>query len=136
MLKSKNLSKSKVDWRHAPDISERVARLISLVSIDWVDPDRIYCFRSTGSRARAIARIWGLQKVWQQALDTSPAYCLEVLSESFDNLSPEKQDEVLLHEIAHIPKTFSGALLPHTMHGKGSFHSKLGQLITLYKKRV
>ena len=90
------------------------------------------CFRSVGSKSRAYARTWGLPKIWQSALKVEPGYIIEVISHYFDKLSAKDQDKVLLHEIGHIPKNFSGALLPHTRHGKGSFHGKLNDLIERY----
>ena len=74
----------------------------------------------------------GLPKIWQNALQVEPAYIIEVISRYFDNLSQKDQDKVLLHEIGHIPKNFSGALLPHTRHGKGNFRGKVDELIQRY----
>lgn len=109
--------------------------LVKLVEIDWIKTEHVHCFRSTGSTSRAVARIWGFNKVWQLALKEDPAYCLEVVSERFDKLDKKHKDEVLLHELAHIPKNFSGALVPHTKKRKGSFHDKLDGFIVAYNKR-
>ena len=38
---------------------------------------------------------------------------IEVISERFDNLPKEKQDEILVHELQHIPKKFTGGLRKH-----------------------
>lgn len=122
------------DWQHAPDISARIEYLTSIVEMPWLKTYRIFCFRSYDSSARAYARIWGFNKVWQLALEQEPAYAIEVLSEKFDDLSQDKKDEVLLHELAHIPHTFSGSLLPHTRRGKGSFHGRLKSMVSQYKK--
>lgn len=100
-------------WNPADDIKERIADLTSSGQFDYVVKDQVYCFRSTGSKSRAIARIWSLPKIWQQALDILPAYCLEVISERFDKLDYDEQSKVLVHELMHIPQTFSGALLSH-----------------------
>lgn len=97
----------------APDIQERVGRIIQVLNLDYINSLRIVCMRSKGSTANAYARIWNLPQIWQKALDIRTYYIIEVLSENFDCLDEEHQDKVLIHELIHIPKTFSGALRPH-----------------------
>jgi predicted metallopeptidase len=123
---------SKFDWEEAPDIKARVLKLIGVLEMDTVLFERLFFYRSVGSKSRAYARTWGLPKLWQNALGVEPAYIIEVISHYFDNLSRKDQDKVLLHELSHIPKNFSGALVPHTHRRKGSFHHKLGELINRY----
>lgn len=128
----RGLKYSKFDWQEAPDIKARVLRLMESLQLDYLLGERLFFYRSTGSKSRAYARTWGLPRLWQNALKAEPAYIIEVISHRFDKLSPKDQDKVLLHEIGHIPKNFSGALLPHTRHGKGSFHNKVDELIQRY----
>ncbi len=128
--------RGKINWEDAKDIQKRINFLIKKVPIDWVTPKNIYAFRSINANTRAYARIWGLGRIWQQALDLEPSYVIEVISEKFDHLSQDQKDEILLHEIAHIPKNFSGSLMPHKRRGKGNFHDKLKQMITQYKKSI
>lgn len=127
-----NCKSKRVEWISAPDIKKRISRLVVGLNIDWIRTSRVYCFRSTGSKTRARARIWGLSRIWQMALATKPAYIIEVISEKFDYLSRKEQDQILLHEFAHIPKNFSGSLLPHIRHGKRNFRWKVDELITRY----
>lgn len=110
-------------WNFAPDISERINFLVKHLTLDYIRPVNIVCFRSRGSVSRATARIWSLPTIWQQALDVGPHYCLEVIGEKFDRLSADDQERVLIHELLHIPKTFSGALVPHRSraHGRKTF---------------
>lgn len=103
-----------IKYYRAPDIKQRIMKLASEQGFENVNADRIYCFRSKGSSSkRILARIWSFPKIWQLALYMEPRYVIEVLSERFDNLSKEKQDEVLIHELKHVPKKFTGGLRTH-----------------------
>lgn len=106
------------------------------LKLDWVVKKDVVVYRSINSKSRAVARIWGLSKVWQLALNEKPKYVLEVISERFEKLGRREKDRVLLHELAHIPRTFSGALLPHTRKGKGSFQCRLREMVVRYKKKL
>lgn len=97
----------------APDITEKLNYMMSILNYDHIDGKRIVCMRSYGSKSRAIARIWGLSKAWQKALDIKPHYIIEVIHPRFDKLGKEDQEKTLLHELLHIPKKFSGGLVPH-----------------------
>lgn len=131
----RSIKYSKINWDNAPDIKKRVKQLVSSLEIENFDTSRIYCFRSVNAKTRAYARIWGFAKIWQIALDQKPAYILEVISEKFDKLNYLEQDKVLLHELVHIPKNFSGALVPHRKRGAGNFHDKLRELIVTYQSK-
>lgn len=137
-IKSKrksNKSRASVDWKEAVDIKDRINSLTKELELDWIDTSRLHCFRSKNSKSRAYARIWGLSRIWQKALTQEPAYIIEVLSEKFDKLSKQRQDEILLHEIAHIPKNFSGSLLPHIRkRGKRNFEDRVRELVELNRK--
>lgn len=100
-------------WTPAPEISRRITFLIKHLGFDYIDPAQIHCFRGSGSTGRATARIWSLPTIWQQALGVSPAYCIEVIAEKFDRAGLAEQEKVLIHELLHIPKTFSGSLVAH-----------------------
>lgn len=123
------MKKGKIDWQEASDVKKDLIHLIKASEISWVKPSRIFTYRSTDAKTRAYARIWGLSRIWQQALKIDPAYILEVISEKYDKLSPHEKNKVLLHELAHIPKNFSGALVPHIRHGKRNFYTKVNNLI-------
>lgn len=126
-----------VDWEEAPDIKMHVESLARELELDWLQLDNIYYMRSTTSKARAYARIWGLSKVWQMALGKPPSYVIEVLAQHFDHLPEREKAKVLLHEITHIPKNFSGSLIPH-IHKKGArnFHDKVDELFAQYLRKL
>lgn len=127
--------KTRVEWVQDEAIRQRVVRLVIDLEIDWIMPDSIHTFRSYNSTSNAIARIWGLNKVWQMALGQEPSYIIEVISERFDKLDERQKDEVILHELAHIPKNFSGSLMAHS-HAKGAFHDKLQGFIASYRRNL
>lgn len=124
----RNVSKGPVLWENAPDIKIRIKKLLVLTSLPF-NVENITALRSYNSRAHAYARIWGLSKVWQMTLNKDPHYIIEILSEKYDSLTDTKKDEVLLHELAHIPANFSGSLVPHIRRGKRNFKSKVDKLI-------
>ncbi len=132
MFKKKKKSKPSVSWELDKEIEKRSLELIKSLELEWLSYGRIFFYRSINSKARAYARTWGLPRLWQRTLNVEPAYIVEVISEHFDKLSERDQDKVLLHELTHIPHNFSGALVPHTRHKKGSFHDKLDILIEKY----
>lgn len=107
-----------MEFEHAPDIQKRLNTILKKISFPQIIPKRIIAFRSFGSKSRARARIYSFPRVWQMALKVKPHYVIEVLSEKFDNLNYDDQTKILIHELMHIPKTFSGALLPHRGRGK------------------
>lgn len=133
MNRSRKEQKSlKFNWVTAPDIKRRTIHLVKSLEMTWISSNGIHFYRSHGSKTRAYARTWGLPKIWQDTLRTGPAYIIEVISKHFDGLSQDQKDKVLIHELTHIPKNFSGALIPHIRHGKRSFHKKVDDLISRY----
>jgi len=107
-----------VQFDFAPDIKKDIQKIVKKLQFDYVFPARITCFRSFGSSSRAFARIWSMPHIWQKALKIKPHYCIEVLSEKFDKLNEKQKTKVLIHELLHIPKNFSGALLGHRSRGR------------------
>lgn len=107
-----------MDFSYASDVEKMVEKILKSNLFSHVRQKNIYCVRSKGSRARAYARIWGLSRIFQFAAGYRPTYVIEVLSRYFDRLNEQEKIKVLIHELMHIPKTFSGSLLSH----RGRFH--------------
>jgi predicted metallopeptidase len=120
-------------WFPAPDINHRISHLITHLDLTHADAARIFCFRSQGSVGRTTARIWSLPSIWQLALNEKPGYCLEVISEKFDRLSLDNQERVLIHELMHIPRTFSGSLSPHRNSSRRIFRRYHDEVENLYR---
>ncbi|MEM2124835.1 MAG: putative metallopeptidase [Candidatus Methanosuratincola sp.] len=103
-----------ISYCPAHDLEVIVREVVQKAGMKHIDPDRVLCFRSRGSKSkRIIARCYSLPKIWQMGLDTPAHYIIEVISEHFDRLSREEKVKVVIHELLHIPKTFGGGLRPH-----------------------
>lgn len=107
-----------MEWKKALDIQKEVRQIIKTLNLFHIKRSRVFCYRTLGSKSRSYARIWSFPKVFQKALGLEPAYVIEVLAKHFDKLGPDEQKKVLIHELLHIPKNFSGALLPHRGRGR------------------
>lgn len=109
------MSRSSKSWEFqmADDVHNLMADIVARLDMDYIKVDRVFCVRSTHSKAKAYARIWGLSRIFQFTAGYQPTYVIEVLSQHFDKLSTERKKKVIIHELLHIPKTFSGALRSH-----------------------
>lgn len=102
-----------MEWEEAKEIKQNIKEILTVLNLPHINASRIFCFRTQGSKSRSYARIWSFPKIFQIALTIKPAYVIEVLSKHFDKLDDDSKKKVLIHELLHIPKNFSGALLPH-----------------------
>ena len=102
-----------MEWTRDVNLQKILNKLVRNLGFEHIDPSYVHMFRTRGSKARAYARIWSFPKIFQEVLNVPPAYIIEVLSEKFDKLSDDNKTKVLIHELLHIPKNFSGALAPH-----------------------
>jgi predicted metallopeptidase len=101
-----------MQWRPARDIFSRLRRILRALDLVYIDAHRIHCVRVWGSRANALARIWGLPPIFQEALRLRSHYVIEFMVPAFDRLPREEQDRVIIHELLHIPRSFSGGIRP------------------------
>ena len=118
----------------APELSYKFSEIIKKLGFDYIKPENLVPFRSYGSKSRAIARIWSLPRIWQIALQKDAHYCIEVVSERFDRLSETDKEKVIIHELLHIPKNFSGSLLPHRQRSKRIDKRTVDKLHMQFKK--
>ncbi len=102
-----------MEWEEAQEIKKEIKKIVRILNMEHIDTSRIFCYRTHGSKSRSYARIWSMPKIFQRALNIKSAYVIEVLSKHFDKLNHDDQKKVLIHELLHIPKNFSGALVPH-----------------------
>lgn len=102
----------------APDVTRLMRHVLRRIPFEHVKAAQITCMRSQKATGRAYARIWSFPNIWQKALSLPPHYIIEVLSQHFDKLSDDDKTRTIIHELMHIPKNFSGALVPH----RGRYH--------------
>jgi len=124
-----------VEADFALDVQGKTEEIIESLGLAHVDQFRVICMRSKGSTANAYARIWNLPKIWQKALGVKTYYIIEVISEKFDPLEEDEQEKIIIHELLHIPKTFSGALVPHECFGQRIDYKTVSRIHKLYKER-
>lgn len=122
-------------YSEAPDVKKSLQEIVAYLSMSHIDLARVYCRRSRGSAARrTVARIHGLGKIWQSALELGPCYVIEVISEKYDVLSLEDKEKTLIHELLHIPKSFAGGFRPHKGHVTRRSVEKLYRALTMERK--
>lgn len=119
-------------WHKAEDIQEELSRIVeNLEDFSHIRPERVFCYRSTQAKTRAYARIWSFPKIFQEALAIDAAYIVEAVSEKYERLDKKNKTKVLIHELLHIPKNFSGSLLPHK-YGHKTIEKEVERLYKLY----
>jgi predicted metallopeptidase len=109
-----------INYREDPEIKADVLSIIKKLNMSHIDPERVICIRSHGTKSRrVVARCHVLPRIMQEALKTKPHYVIEVVSERFDKLSKEEKIKTLIHELLHIPKSFGGGFRHHNyVNGK------------------
>lgn len=124
-----------LDWNDADEIKKDIEHILTTLDFSHIDASRIFCFRTFGSKSRSYARIWSMPKIFQRALQIQPAYVIEVLSKYYDKLDEDSKKKVLIHELLHIPKNFSGALLPHRSRHR-HLQTEVNALFKQYKIKL
>lgn len=107
-----------MNYKIAPEIKRTVRLLVKNLNFSHIKVNNIHCIRSFDAKTRAYARIWGMARLFKEVAGLEPHYIIEVNARYFDKLDEREKIKTLIHELMHIPKTFSGALLPH----RGRYH--------------
>jgi predicted metallopeptidase len=132
VVKRKKAKSSRLEWEKDSVLQKEMEDIVASLDMLHVNAKRVFCYRTSGSKARAYARIWSFPKIFQEVLLIEPAYVMEIISEKFDRLATDDKKKVIIHELLHIPKNFSGALLPHS-YG----HTRIEREVdVLFKKYV
>ena len=97
-----------IRYLEALDVKRLVDEIADSLDFFHVVRQFVYCYRSVGSKSkRVIARIYGLGKIWQEALRKPPIYVIEVISERYDKLSDEEKE--LLRQFDALRKQREGS---------------------------
>lgn len=107
-----------MQYEKAPEIKKIIDVLVDKLEMSYIKKTSIYAIRSFDAKTRAIARIWGMSRLFHEVAGLTPTYIIEVNAKRFDKLGERDRIKTLIHELMHIPKTFSGALLAH----RGRYH--------------
>lgn len=118
----------------APDVQSMMEEVIGKLSMP-IDTKRVVCMRTLNSKSNAYARIWAFPKIWQKALGMPPVYVIEVISQHFDKLGEEEKQKTIIHELLHIPKTFSGGLVPHQCFGQRIDKRRVEKIFREFKQK-
>src|SRR3990167_9143865 len=129
------MKNSRLEWEEAKDVKREIVKIVKTLELTHVKTSRVFCYRTEGSKARAYARTWMMPKIFQNALGIEPAYVIEVLSRYYDRLSDDEKSKVLIHELLHIPRNFSGALLSHRGRSRHIGHDA-NALFKEYKSKI
>jgi predicted metallopeptidase len=77
-----------------------------------ISKEDVYLIYSNSS-SRTLAFCHGLPKWWQVALRAQPKYVVAIHERQWTRLNSKERLKVLVHELYHIPRTFSGGLRDH-----------------------
>ncbi|MBN1923555.1 MAG: metallopeptidase [Nanoarchaeota archaeon] len=123
-------------FKRAFEEEEIIKDIVSKLGWDYINSEQVRCVYSEKSTSRALARIWSTPRIFSYAFGTKPLYVIELLKHKFHKLSEEEKIKVLIHELLHIPKTFSGALTPHVKMGKTIACKSLDKLFHQYVQQL
>ncbi len=132
---SRGKQNSKLEWDNAHEVKKDIVGILKVLDFSHIEKSRIFCFKTIGSKSRSYARIWAMPKIFQRALNIKPAYVIEVLSKYYDKLDEDSKKKVLIHELMHIPKNFSGSLLPHRSRHR-HLQTEVNKLFKEYKSKL
>ncbi len=103
-----------MDYYLADDVAALTKKIIKILDFRHIDISRLGFIRSKGTKSKNIqARIHTIGKIWFTSFNISPLYTIEVISEIYDRLTQDEKEQVIIHELLHIPRGFSGGFVQH-----------------------
>lgn len=95
----------------------------ALPEFSHIDPERVHLI-SSNSNSRALAYCHEMSSRIQFALGLKPNYVIEIVEKNWNKLGAEERAKVLIHELYHIPRTFSGYLRQHNRRSGFTSYSR------------
>ncbi|MBU0930328.1 MAG: hypothetical protein KJ623_04640 [Nanoarchaeota archaeon] len=97
-----------VEYIEDLELKERAIQIAKKCNLDHIDFDRVHFYRYT-CNTRTCAKITGFFKTLQLAYPhIRPFYVITFNDFNFARENEKSQNQTILHELLHIPKTFSG----------------------------
>jgi predicted metallopeptidase len=122
-----------IRYELAPDIEKVAKSIAEKISFNHIDFERLLFFGSHGSKSKhTAARIHSLSRVWRFAFEMEVQYAIEVISHNFDKMDSSEKEKVIIHELLHIPRGFSGGFVNHK---KRITPKKINFLYEKYKEK-
>jgi len=90
-----------------------VHEIIARLGLSYIKPENVVVVRNLDSQSAAYARIYALPRPIMVGFGLEPLYAIEIIQQRFESLDCEGKIRVLIHELLHIPRCFSGGLVPH-----------------------
>src|SRR5579862_4746538 len=125
-----------MDWQDAEDIKNDLVDIVKLLNLTHIDIERIYCYRTKGSKTRAYARTWSFPKIFQRALSVEAAYVIEVLSQHYDNLDNEKKKKYLFMNFYTFQRIFQALFSPIDQKADISTLLQISYLKSIKRKSI
>ncbi|GEM_PF-591150 len=103
----------RVKYIPSDHLTEALRVLANSIGLNYIKPENIYGVVSIGSTSRAYARIWGTPPILVAVDKCQPIYVIELIYPRIQGKKCNDILRVLVHELLHIPRTFSGSLRTH-----------------------
>ena len=104
-----------MNYENDSETMDVIEDIITKLNLSHIKTENIFCVRSHGSKSRrTVARIHGLPRIMQKAMNIKAVYVIEIISENFDKLNHEDKIKTIIHELMHILKNFGGGFRSHS----------------------
>lgn len=124
-------------YSHDLENENKIKDIVEKLGLNYINSDFIKCVSSKKSSSkRIIARLHPSLKICSFAFNLNPMYIIELVSENFNKLNEEDKIKVFIHELLHIPKTFSGAARNHEQLDKKLSNGKMSKYLNSECKTI